>query len=217
MVWASEVKKGDRIVVQEPDNSRWIAEITSTSQGALRGKRLDEPGSKVRKIYAHQIIGREGCPIEKHGGNLIPGDLIYTPQHKSGLQYARVTKRDRWGNVQCVRWNEASGEWTKNPRPMYGDDELAWLGHESEPGVLERFKARVQHDRAAWQDSPGRTNMARVPGTENVYYTRMKERRWQGEEAAPVRFSEPGEWHDDREPASPPGFFASLWRRLSGR
>lgn len=216
MVWVSEIKKGDRIVVQELDNSRWIAEVTSTSQGALRGKRMD-PGNKVQKIYAYQIIGRDGGPIEKHAGNLLPGDLIYTPSHKSGLQYARVTKRDRWGNIQCVRWNEAANEWTKSPRPLYNDDELEWLGHESEPGALEQFKIRVQQDRAAWQSSPGRTNMARVPGTENVYYTRVKKRRWQGEGMAPVRFSAPGEWRDEKEmqPQAPRGFFAALWSRLT--
>ncbi|MEQ1671052.1 MAG: hypothetical protein ABL893_09360 [Hyphomicrobium sp.] len=218
MVWASQIKKGDKIVVQEPDNSRWVAEITSTSQGALRGKR-PEPGSKVQKIYAHQIIGREGGPIEKHAGNLTPGDVIYTPSHKSGLQYARVTKRDKWGNVQCVRWNEAANEWTKNSRPLYGDDELEWLGHETEPGVMERFRSRVQQDRAAWQASPGRTGMARIPDEENTYYTRFKERRWQGEGETPVRFSEPPAWEPDAqqqwdEPIKREGYLASLWRRL---
>lgn len=220
MVWASQVKKGDKIVVQEADNSRWVAEITSTSQGALRGKRT-EAGSKVQKIYAHQIIGREGGPIEKHAGNLIPGDLVYTPSHKSGLQYARVTKCDKWGNVQCVRWNEAANEWTKNARPLYSDDELEWLGHESEPSAMARFKSRIQQDRSAWQASPGRTGMARILGEENAYYTRFKERRWKGEGDAPVRYSEPPppmepdvqRWD---EPSKRENYLASLWRRLFG-
>ena len=163
--------------------------------------------------HGRQIVGREGGPIEKHGGNLIPGDLIYTPHHKSGLQYARVTKRDKYGNCSGVRWNEAEQAWTKTARPFYHDDELEWLGHESEPGALDSFHSRIGKDRAAWQASPGRTAMARVPGEENTYYTRFKERRWQGEDQPPVRFSEAAKWDDEPTPQTP----LPWWRRWLGR
>lgn len=215
MVWASELRKGDRIVVQELDNSHWLAEITSASNGGVSGKCIenDQLVGSVLKIYAFQIIGRVGGPIEKHGGNLIPGDLVYTPHHKSGLQYARITKRDKWGNQSCVRWNEAQNEWTKTPRHFYGDEGLEWLGHESDDGALDRLHTRISQDRMGWQASSGRTAMARVPGEENTYYTRFKERRWQGEDQPPVKFSEPVVWGDDTKP---PTLFGSIWRRLFG-
>lgn len=212
MIWVHEVAKGDRIQVQNADNNRWLVEITSTSQGALRGKRIEngKPVGRVQKVYAWQLIGRDGGPIEKNAANLIAGDLIDTPSHKSGLQYAKVVKRDKWGNTQCVRWNEANGERTKHPRHLYFDDELEWLGHESDEQAVSAFHQRVGKDREMWQASPGWSRFAPVPGEDHTYYFKQKERRWQGEEKAPVRFAEPEPWPEEPPPTK------TWWQRLFG-
>lgn len=107
-------------------------------------------------------------------GNLVPGDLVYTPNYRSGLQYGRaVLIGDR--DVGLLRWNEAKGEWLKRPQRDFRDVE--WIAHESEPGALDGFFKRIKQDRGQWQASPGRSRVKvdRATGEERWV---EKRRRW---------------------------------------
>jgi hypothetical protein len=172
-----DLARGDRLVLQNLDNSRYTVVVTSVGPGRASGRRTGPDGEAfgtVGKIYYWQIIGRDGEPAFKHAGNLIPGDLVYCSDYRSGLQYGKAVM-SRNGAIRLLRWNEATGTWLKRPQETYC--KIEWIEHESEPGALGRFFDRIKEDRSAWLDSPGRSRMKLNPRT-GYYEWHQKERRW---------------------------------------
>ncbi len=188
-----DLKKGDRLLLQELDNSRYVLEVTSASHGAASGKRIGPDGTaigRVQRVKSWQLLCREGGTPIKGTANLVPDDLIYDPYHRSGLQYCKAVLISG-DHVGILRWNEAREEWTKHPTQP-SSYEIEYLGRADNIDDLKRFFVRIKTDRAAWEASPGRSGMVQVKGDERgTYGWREKQRRWQGEGKAPVRVRAP--------------------------
>ena len=127
-----------------------------------------------------------GKPI-KHAGNLIPGDLIYTSEHRSGLQYGKIVRGSRHTRMTCLRWVEAKSEWTKTASELHHWSDIEVLGHESDARAFRAFNDRIGKDRAMWQASSGRSGWVSVPGEPGELGWQQKQRVWSGEHDDPVR------------------------------
>jgi hypothetical protein len=172
----SHLRPGDRVVLITLDNRRYTVEVTSARNGSARGRRIGLNASKgqTEQIYSGSLLCKEGQPEVRWAGNLVPDDLVYTPEYRSGLQYAKAALIDD-RTIGLIRWNEAKREWLKHPQHVC--DPLEWLAHESEPEALKKFFRRIDEDRAHWQASPGRPRwmLDRVTG---AFYWHEKRRRW---------------------------------------
>jgi hypothetical protein len=163
-----DLKRGQRVILTDLNNNRFVVEVTSVGEGAASGRRIgpNGPEGRVMKIKSGALLCLEGELVMKWAGNLVPGDLVYTPGHQSGVQYGRAVLTPS-GAVKLLRWDETKREWLKRPQEL--PEEVQWFGHDSEPGVQERFFARIDDDRARWLASPGRSRQRQRHG---------KERRW---------------------------------------
>lgn len=172
----SDLLPGDRVVVIAMDNSRRAFTVTSVGERSLSGRPDTEDGSraKVERIRIGMLLGREHDAEFRHAGNLVPGDFIYTPNHRSGLQYGKVVA-GRHGNTVIVRWDESRDDWLRRSQEIPYDAE--WISHESEPGARKSFFARIAEDRAAWLASPGRSGY-RPNRRTGCHEWKSKERRW---------------------------------------
>lgn len=174
----SDLCPGDRIVLIALDNSRYTVEVTSAANGSARGRRIgpNGPEGKTEPIHSGSLLCREGQPEVRWAGNLVPGDLVYTPNYRSGLQYGKAVLDGARG-VRLLRWNEAKGEWVKRPTDHFGHVE--WIANESEPGALDGFFKRIDQDRAQWLAAPGRSGY-KLDRTTGEYEWQEKRRRWYG-------------------------------------
>lgn len=217
-----DVRRGDRVMLLNADNSTWIGEILAASSNPLKVKPINADGMLGAAIEVHtsQLLAREGQKPVKHAGNLIPGDLIYTPDHRSGLQYGKVVRGSRHNTVTCLRWIEAKSEWTKNAIPLHEWSGIEFIGHESDAAALNSFFTRIEKDRAMWQASSGRSGMVRVPGEPGVYAWQQKQRQWAGNDLVPVNRSSlftPGLPQFEQQVREPPSIMARLMRWFTRR
>lgn len=182
-----DVRKGDRVILLNENNSTWLGEVTAASGSQIKIKPFNSDGTPGDPIEVHpsQLLAREGGARVKHAGNLIPGDLIYTSNHRSGLQYAKIARGSRHSRVTCLRWIESKREWAKTETDVATWD-LEILGHESNVTELNAFFVRIEKDRAMWQASSGRSGMVRAHGDPDTYVWQQKQRVWMGESSAPV-------------------------------
>ena len=185
------IRAGDRVILLNDDNTTWIGEITSASSNPLRIRPVMPDGKLGDKIDVHtyQLLGRENGRRVKHIGNLISGDLIYSQDYKSGLQYAVVVRGSKYPSMTCRRWMEAKSAWTKNATRLNDWSHLEWLGHESYSEALEAFFARIEIDRKRWLACSGRSGFVRDPNEPGTYRWQQKARVWRGHGSEPVQFA----------------------------
>lgn len=187
-----DLKMGDRLVLIHPDNTRRIVEVTRVGQGTASGRFVgpEGPEGRVQKISAGTILCREGQAEIRCAGNLVAGDLVYTPSHKSGLQYGKIVSNGNAG-LGLLRWDESNEDWLKRPQEIPWDTQ--WFAHESEPAAPDRFFERIKEDRRRWKASSGRSGFQRIEGSD-VEWWRTKERRWDLSRSDPTYFRPPSKW-----------------------
>src|SRR3954447_5851173 len=100
-----------------------------------------------------------------------------------------VRLRDSWP------FSLSSAPTVGNPcRPLQPESvSVQWFAHESEPGALERFFARIREDRRRWEASPGRSR-DKLNRETGWYEWHSKERRWNLDESEPHYFRQPQSW-----------------------
>jgi hypothetical protein len=187
-----DLKVGDRLVLINPDNSRRVVEVTSVGEGRASGRLVGHrgPEGRVQQIYSGTILCREGEAEIRWANNLVAGDLVYTPSHKSGLQYGKIVA-SRNDSVGLLRWDESKQRWLKRPQEIAYDAQ--WFAHESEPGASDRFFERIKEDRDRWEASSGRSGHRRIEGSDE-YWWQAKERRWNLSKPEPTYFRPPSKW-----------------------
>ncbi|MGY3235637.1 hypothetical protein ACVWZ4_003823 [Bradyrhizobium sp. USDA 4472] len=187
-----DLKKGDRLVLINPDNTRRVVEVTSVGEGRASGRAIGPQGpeGRVRAISSATILCREGEREVRCAANLVAGDLVYTPSHRSGVQYGKVVVGKN-GGLGLLRWDESKQEWLKRPQDILHDAQ--WFAHESEPSALDRFFQRIKEDRERWEASSGRSGFRRVDGSDE-YHWREKQRRWDLSTPNPTYFRPLSKW-----------------------
>jgi hypothetical protein len=226
-VWAEnaplykrDIKRGDRVLLLNEDNTRWLGEVTAASGNPFKARPIAPDGTLGAAVEVHssQLLAREGRKPIKHGYNLIPGDLIYTSKHRSGLQYGKVVRGSRHHRVTCLRWVEAKSEWTKTAGEVHEWSDVEVLGHDSDPYAMRAFFERINKDRAMWQVSPGKSAWTSVPGEPGAQGWSQKQRVWAGEDQPPARRSA-DDWSQFKSPEPPEqvkqSFMARLLRMLT--
>ena len=210
---------GDRVLLLNDDNSRWLAELTSASSNMLKVRPVRQDGTLGNRVEVHlsALLAREGGQLVKHSGNLIAGDLIYTKDHRSGLQYGKVVRGSKYPSMTCIRWFETKGHWTKAPTPLDAWTSVEYLGHDTDPMAVQAYFARIEKDRQYWTASGGRSAFVRDPQEPGSYYWRQKSRVWTGYHSESVEFSSPCWSKFERSSAPKRSLFSMLadliWRR----
>jgi hypothetical protein len=198
----SDLTAGDRLVLIDPDNSRRVVQVTSVGEGRASGRPVgpNGPEGRVQKIYSGTILGRDGGPEIKCVSNLVAGDLVYTPSHRSGLQYGRIVAGK--SGIALLRWDEKREGWLKKPQDIPWDTQ--WFAHEGDTEAFDRFFHRIQQDKEQWEASSGRSGYRRVEGSDE-YSWRAKERRWDLSRPDPTYFRPLSKWERGDRPADPAG------------